>query len=98
MTRADQSGGAPVALREYLSIVTTLCTLAALLVGGGKVLEQGERTRGDVAKVIEEVSRLNAEIAKQQLQIGMAQGADKLREEQISTIRRDIDTLVRRRQ
>lgn len=87
----------PATWKDYLNGTATVATLATLLVMGGKVLEQIERTRADVAKVTDDVAQIRAELSRQQLQISVQQGADKLREEQINTIRRDLDTLVRRR-
>ena len=93
---AEAVAANPMTWKDYLSAAATVATLCLILVGGGKVLEQLERARSDLADVRAEVSSLRSELAKQQLQLSVQQGADRLREEQINTIRRDLDTLVRR--
>jgi cobalamin biosynthesis protein CobD/CbiB len=82
--------------KDYVAASVSVITLCTLLIGGGRVLEQLERARSDVATLNAGLVELRSELAKQQLQISVQAGSDKLREEQINTIRRDLDTLVRR--
>ena len=97
MTRlSEQVHANPMSWKDYLNAFATVATLCTLLVMGGRVLEQIERARADVARVSEGLVELRSELAKQQLQLSVQAGSDKLREEQITTIRRDLDTLVRR--
>lgn len=91
MTLRERLAASPMTWKDYLGAAGTLMSIGTVLVMGGRILEQAERTRADVAMLSGEVSKMRTTMAEQQVMLERQAGADRVHEEQIASLRREIE-------
>lgn len=83
--------------KNYVAAGGTIITIATVLVTGGRILEQIEATRSDLAAMKLAQAESNRAIALLQVRLEQQVGRDAVHEEQIMSLRRDVNGVMRAR-
>lgn len=86
-----------VTWKNYVAVVGMLITIASVLVTGGRILEQIEATRTDMLALKSAQAEYARTITVMQVALEKQIGRDLVHEEQIGSLRRDVDVMIRRR-
>jgi hypothetical protein len=84
----------PMTWKDWVNALAVLVTLAAVLVQGGRLLEQQAVANAKLAELNLRLHTLNDQHSSTQRDITALRGTDQLHDEQIKTLRKDVDTVI----
>lgn len=97
MTLREQFRAHPMTWRDYVSALGVAVTIGTMLVQGGRLVEAISTTNANVVALRSQVTQLQSDGVRMATELEKQRGTDGLHDEQIRTLRRDIETLSRNR-
>lgn len=93
MTLSEQVRTNPVTWKDGLALGGLVLTLGTVVLQGGKVLERLDATNTKLSALSAQMSTLQSEQTRLATDVTAQRGIDRLHDEQITNLRRDIDSL-----
>lgn len=79
--------------KDWLTAIGLVLTLSTVLIRGGQLVERQDAANAKLAELTGQLSQLRADLSSADRALEQQRGIDRLHEEQLSTLRRDIDAL-----
>lgn len=93
MTLKEQLKAHPMTWRDYISAAGVIVTIGTMLVQGGRLVEAISTTNANVVALRSQVTQLQGESVRLATELERQRGADAVHDEQLRTMRRDVDAL-----
>lgn len=90
-TIREQLKAHPMTWRDYISALGVTVTVGTMLVQGGRLIEEVKTTNANVVALRNQVTTLQGEAVRLATELERQRGADAVHDEQLRTMRRDID-------
>lgn len=94
MTIKETLAANPMTWKDWVGWVTLLLTVATVFVQGGRILEKMEVTNRNVEQMQGQIVNLQERQIGFHSEIVSQRGADRLHDEQITGLRRDVNLLM----
>ena len=82
--------------KDWLASISLSLTLATVVLQGGRILERLDATNAKLANLGQQMTQLQSEQNRLATDAEKSRGVDRLHDEQINTLRRDLDAVTRR--
>lgn len=79
--------------KDWVTAIGLLLTLSTVLVRGGQLVERQEAANSKLAELTSQLIQIRDAIAAHDRALERQSGNDRVREEQINNLRRDVDSL-----
>lgn len=96
MTLEQQLKAHPMTWKDWLATLSLTVTLATVVLQGGRILERLDATNSKLAALGQQMTSLQSEQNRLATDAEKSRGVDRLHDEQINTLRRDLDAVTRR--
>jgi hypothetical protein len=96
MTIEQQIKANPPNWKDWLTGLSMALTLGAVTLQGGRILERLDATNTKLAALGQQMTNLQSEQNRLATDAEKSRGVDRLHDEQINTLRRDLDAATRR--
>lgn len=96
MTLAEQMKREPMNWKDWITAAGLLLTLMAVVLQGGRMLEQLAAANRQLAELSGQLHALRSDLNSTRQDITALRGRDELHDEQIRVLRRDLDDRGRR--
>lgn len=93
MSLSEQMKNDPWNWKDGLAVLGLMLTIATVVLQGGKVLERLDATNQKLTALSAQMGHLQSEQGRLATDITSQRGVDRLHEEQITTLRRDVDAM-----
>lgn len=87
----DRIHANPMTWKDWITASGLVLTLAAVLIQGGRTLERLEQTNAKLLELNAQMNSIRSELTAAQRDLIQQQGVDRLHDERIQTLRRDLD-------
>lgn len=84
----------PMTWKDWVSIVGMALTMGTVVLQGGRLIERQEAANRQLSELTGQVQQIRSEVAAAQRDLVAQRGVDVLHEEQIRSLRRDLDALA----
>lgn len=91
MTLREQMHANPFTWKDWIAAVALALTIGTVLVQGGRILEQQQAANRSIQELTSKLSSIQADIISQR-------GVDRLHDEQIGSLRKDVDRILDRKE
>lgn len=81
----------PMTWKDWITAIGLVLTLSTVLIRGGQLVERQEAANAKLAELTGQLSQLRADLSSADRALEQLRGTDRLHEEQIATLRRDVD-------
>lgn len=89
----DQVRENPMNWKDWVTAVGLVVTLSTVLIRGGQMVEKLEVANTRLAELTSQLVQIREALAAHDRALEQQRGNDRLREEQINNLRRDVDTM-----
>lgn len=79
--------------KDWVTAIGLVLTLSTVLVRGGQLVERQDAANAKLAEVVGQLNEFRTALAAHDRAIEQQRGADRVHDEQIHTLRRDVDVL-----
>lgn len=83
----------PMNWKDWVTAIGLVLTLSTVLVRGGQLVERQDAANVKLAELTSQLVQIRDAMAGHDRALEQQRGTDRLHEEQISTLRRDVDVL-----
>lgn len=91
MTLREQMHANPFTWKDWIAAVSLALTIGTVLVQGGRILEQQQAANRSIQELTSKLSSIQADVISQR-------GVDRLHDEQIGSLRKDVDRILDRKE
>lgn len=84
----------PMTWKDWVTAVGMALTLGTVLVQGGRLVERQEAANKQLTELTGQIQQIRSELAQGQRDLVAQRGVDALHDEQIRSLRRDLDALA----
>lgn len=91
MTLREQMHANPFTWKDWIAAVSLTLTIGTVLVQGGRILEQQQAANRSIQELTSKLSSIQADVISQR-------GVDRLHDEQIGSLRKDVDRILDRKE
>lgn len=95
MTIQEQMRENPMSWKDWVTAIGLVLTLSTVLVRGGQLVERQDAANAKLAELTGQMAQLRNDLASADRAIEQQRGIDRLHDEQISTLRRDVDARLK---
>lgn len=97
MTLKEQVAVNPMTWKDWISVGTMVLTLGTVVLQGGRMAERLDAANSKLAEMTGQLAQMRADLSTADRALEQQRGIDRLHEEQIGNLRRDVDALRRGR-
>lgn len=83
----------PMNWKDWVTAIGLVLTLSTVLVRGGQLVERQDAANAKLAELTGQLSQLRGDLATADRALEQQRGTDRLHDEQINNLRRDVDVL-----
>lgn len=83
----------PMTWKDWITAVGLVLTLSTVLIRGGQLVERQEAANAKLAELTGQLAQMRADLSSADRALETQRGIDRLHEEQIATLRRDVDAI-----
>lgn len=98
MTLKDQVASNPMSWKDWITAIGMALTLGAVVLQGGRMAERLDAANAKLAEMTGQLAQMRADLSNADRALEQQRGIDRLHEEQIATLRRDVDGMRKGRQ
>lgn len=77
--------------KDWVTAIGLALTLSTVLIRGGQLVERQDAANAKLAELTGQMAQLRTELAAAERSLEAQRGTDRLHEEQIANLRRDVD-------
>lgn len=93
MSMKQQVEQNPMTWKDWVTAIGLAMTLGTVLVRGGQLVERQDAANAKLAELTGQMAQLRTELSAADRALETQRGIDRLHEEQLATLRRDVDAL-----
>jgi hypothetical protein len=93
MTLQDRMRQDPMSWKDWFTAVGLVLTISTVLVRGGQLVERQDAANAKLAELTGQLAQLRGDLSAADRALEQQRGIDRLHDEQINTLRRDVDSL-----
>ncbi|MFN3303163.1 MAG: hypothetical protein ACK44A_05515 [Roseateles sp.] len=79
--------------KDWVTAIGLVLTLSTVLVRGGQLVERQDAANAKLAELTGQLAQLRSDLASADRALEQQRGTDRLHDEQINNLRRDVDVL-----
>jgi chromosome segregation ATPase len=93
MTLQEQVRAQPMGWKDWVTAIGLALTLSTVMIRGGQLVERQDAANAKLAELTSQLNQIRSDLASADRALETQRGIDRLHEEQLSTLRRDVDAL-----
>lgn len=93
MTMRENLRDNPMSWKDWVTAIGLVLTLSTVLVRGGQLVERQDAANAKLAELTGQLAQLRNDLASADRALEQQRGTDRLHDEQINNLRRDVDVL-----
>lgn len=79
--------------KDWVNAIALALTLSTVMIRGGQLVERQDAANAKLAELTSQLNQIRSDLASADRALETQRGIDRLHEEQLSTLRRDVDIL-----
>lgn len=79
--------------KDWVTAIGLALTLSTVMIRGGQLVERQDAANAKLAELTSQLNQIRSDLASADRALETQRGIDRLHEEQLSTLRRDVDAL-----
>jgi chromosome segregation ATPase len=83
----------PMTWKDWVTAIGLVLTLSTVLVRGGQLVERQDAANAKLAELTSQLNQIRDALSAHDRAIEQQRGADRVHDEQINNLRRDVDVL-----